>query len=81
MILLTPVTTEKVLRMIELENKIVFIVERNASKENIRKEMEKMFKVKVEDINTQIKKNKKIAFIKLKKSTPAIDVATKLGIM
>ncbi|MEM4719667.1 MAG: 50S ribosomal protein L23 [Candidatus Pacearchaeota archaeon] len=81
MILLEPITTEKVLKMIEIENKIVFIVARNATKEQIKKEVEEIFKVKVEKVNTHIKKNQKIAFIKLKKETPAIDVATKLGLM
>lgn len=80
-ILLEPVTTEKALRMIELENKIVFVVKRHAKKQEIKKEVEELFNVKVEKINVHIKKNKKIAFIKLKKETPAIDVATKLGIM
>ncbi|MEM1535886.1 MAG: 50S ribosomal protein L23 [Candidatus Pacearchaeota archaeon] len=81
MILIEPVTTEKALRMIELENKIVFVVKRDAKKQEIKKEVEEIFNVKVEKVNVHIKKNKKIAFIKLKKETPAIDVATKLGIM
>lgn len=81
MILLEPVVTEKTLKMIELENKIVFVVERRATKEQIKKEVENLFNVKVEKVNTHITKNKKIAFIKLKKETPAVEIATKLGIM
>ncbi|UCD20886.1 MAG: 50S ribosomal protein L23 [archaeon] len=81
MILLEPVTSEKVLRMIELENKIVFVVKRNAKKKEIKEELEKTFKSKVESMNTYIKDNKKIAMIKLKKGSPAIEIATKLGIM
>ncbi len=81
MILIEPVTSEKVLRMIELENKIVFVVKRNAKKPEIKKELEKTFKVKVQSINTYIRDNKKIALIKLKKETPAIEIATKLGMM
>ena len=50
-------------------------------KPEIKKEEEELFNVKVEKINTQIRKNKKIAFVKLKKEYPAIDIATKLGIL
>ncbi len=80
-VLLEPLTTEKVIRQIELENKIAFIVNRKSTKEEIKKELEATFKAKVLEVNTQIRNNKKIAFIKLKPETPAIDIATKLGLM
>lgn len=81
MILIKPITTEKAIRMLELENKITFLVDRRANKIEIRKEMEKAFNVKVEGVTTQIKNNKKTAIIKLKEESPAIDVATKLGLI
>ncbi|MCS7134649.1 MAG: 50S ribosomal protein L23 [Candidatus Pacearchaeota archaeon] len=81
MILLEPVITEKAIKRIESENKLTFVVVLNATKKQIKEEIEKIFNVKVEKVNTQISKNKKIAFIKLKKETPAIDIATKLGII
>lgn len=80
-ILIEPITTEKIVRQIELENKIAFIVERKATKKQIAKTIEETFKVKVEKVNVQIKNNKKVAFIKLKPETPAIDIATKLGMI
>jgi large subunit ribosomal protein L23 len=80
-ILIEPITTEKIVKMIELENKIAFYVNRKAKKADIKKEVESMFKSKVISINTHILKNKKIAFIKLDPKTPAIDIATKLGII
>ena len=44
--------------------------------------MEKMFKVKVQQVNTLIMPNgKKKAYIKLFPETPALDVATQLGLM
>ncbi len=79
--LIEPITTEKIVKMIELENKIAFYVNRKAKKEDIKKEIETMFKSKVISINTHILKNKKIAFIRLDPKTPAIDIATKLGII
>ncbi|MFH1249380.1 MAG: 50S ribosomal protein L23 [archaeon] len=81
MILKQPVRTEKAIRLIELENTITFTVDRRTKKPEIKKEIEKEFNVKVKSINTQIKTNVKIAYIRLKEETPAIDVATKLGLI
>lgn len=81
MILQYPLTTEKIVKMMEIENVIVFIVDMRAKKEEIKKEIEDQFKVKVEKIRTHIKKNKKIAYIKLKPDFKAIDIATRLGLM
>jgi len=81
MILLYPITTEKAIKAIEAENKIMFVVDRRANKPEIAKEFEKTFNAKVEKVNTMIRKNKKIAIIKLKPETPASDIAAKLGII
>jgi large subunit ribosomal protein L23 len=81
-ILLYPLVTEKTVGMIEKENKIVFIVDRKANKQQIKETFEKLFGVKVEKVNTLITKDgKKKAFIKLKKEFKASDVAVKLGIL
>jgi large subunit ribosomal protein L23 len=79
--IIKPISTEKVIRMVELDNVIAFEVGYKDSKGLIKKEVEKMFKVKVESVNTLTRKNKKIAYIKLDKKNPAIDVATKLGMI
>jgi len=81
MILIKPISTEKTVKVLEAENKIVFLVDRRANKQEIKREIEKTFKVKVERVATHIRKNQKVAFIKLKKENPAIDIATKLGLM
>ena len=73
--------TEKLVRQIELDNVIVFVVDRAISKPEIRKEVEDLFDVKVEKVRTHTLKNKKHAFVKLKSEFPAVDVATKLGVM
>ena len=75
------ISTEKAVRLIELNNTLVLEVDRRGSKDKIKKEFEEMFNVKIHSINTLIKKNKKIAYIKLKKENPAIDIATKLGMI
>jgi large subunit ribosomal protein L23 len=75
------ITTEKAVRLVELNNILVAEVDRRDSKIKIKKEIEEMFNVKIDSINTLIKLNKKIAYIKLNKKNPAIDVATKLGMI
>ena len=73
--------TEKAVMMIERDNIITFETEMTSTKEKIKNEIEEMFKVKVEKVKALIRKNKKYAYIKLKKDFLAIDVATKLGLM
>lgn len=81
-ILLYPLLTEKAIGKLEKENKIVFIVKRNAKKQQIRWAIEKGLNVKVVDVNTIIdRKGRKRAWIKISKETPAIDIATRLGMM
>lgn len=75
-------TTEKSVGMIEAENKIVFIVDRKATKDEIKKAFEQAFGVKVDKVSTQVTmKTQKKAYIKLKPENKAIDVAVKLGIV
>ena len=79
--MLKPIATEKAVMMIESQNVLTFSLEMNKTKKDIKKEFEEVFDVKVEKIRTLIKWNKKYAYIKLKKQFPAIDIATKLGII
>ncbi len=81
-ILKYPLATEKAVSLIDKENKITFVVDRKANKQQIKEAFEKLFKVKVEKVNTLITpKGLKKAYIKLKKEYSARDVATKLGIL
>jgi large subunit ribosomal protein L23 len=74
--------TEKSIGLIEKENKIVFIVGKKASKEEIKEAFEKVFEVKIEKVNTEMTmKGEKKAYIKLKPEFKAADVAVKLGIV
>jgi large subunit ribosomal protein L23 len=74
-------TTEKSVRLIEAENTLVIEVDKSENKEEIKKNVEETFKVKVESVNTHIKDNKKYAYVKLNEKNPAIDVATKFGVI
>lgn len=79
--ILKPVTTEKAVKMIDMDNTLAFEAPRNSNKESIKKEIEHIFGVRVDKVRTFIQNNKKFAYVKLNKSNPAIDIATKLGMM
>lgn len=77
-----PLATEKAVRLMESENKLIFIVDIKSTKSQIKKAIENMFKVKIIKINTLITNGgKKKVYITLSAQTPAIDIATQLGLM
>ncbi len=77
-----PVSTEKAIRMMESQNKLVFVVERKAKKADIKKAFEVTFKVKVTAVRTVITpRSQKRAYITLSPESPALDIATQLGMM
>lgn len=79
--ILKPITSEKAVKLIDLENTLLFETSRQARKEEIKKEVENLFNVKVEKIRTMIKANKKYAYVRLNKSNLASDLASKLGMI
>lgn len=77
-----PIATEKAVRLMEAENKLIFMVELKTTKQEIKKAIEEIFKAKVLKVNTAITSDgKKKAYVKLAPETPAIDIATQMGIM
>lgn len=76
-----PLVTENTFDLIEDQNKLVFIVDRRANKFQIKEAIEKLYKVKVIQVNTLINTsgNKK-AFVKLHPDNSAADLAIDLGI-
>ncbi|MCK9568400.1 50S ribosomal protein L23 [Candidatus Pacearchaeota archaeon] len=76
-----PIVTEKAVMAIESQNALIFETEKINNKTEIKNEIENLFKVKVDRLSTQIRGNKKYVRVKLKKEFPAIDLATKLGII
>jgi large subunit ribosomal protein L23 len=75
------ISTEKEIRMMESENKLLFAVAKKATKTDIKKAVEELFNVKVMNVNTLLKGGNKRAYVRLAPETPAIDVATQLGMM
>jgi ribosomal protein uL23 len=77
-----PLSTEKSLRLMESENKLVFVVDMHATKKQIAKAVEELFKVKIKHVTThRMIDGTKRAYVTFSQETPAIDVATNLGMM
>jgi large subunit ribosomal protein L23 len=81
-VILYPLMTERSVYMIENENKLVFIVDRRATKLDVTKAVLELYGVEAEKVNTLINRDsKKKAFVKLKDDYDASDLAIRLGIL
>ena len=81
-IILYPIMTEVTSRILETENKLVFIVNVKATKADVKRAVEELYEVAVEKVNVTITpKGEKKAFVKLHPDYKAVDVAIKLGII
>jgi len=76
-----PLSTEKSIRLMESQNKLIFVVDIDADKKIIKNAIEEMFKVKVDNVRTYVQKGEKRAYVKFSNENPAIDIATQLGLM
>ncbi len=81
-VILYPLMTEVASRLLETENKLVFVVSLKAGKKDIQRAVENLYEVKVEKVNVLVTpRNEKKAFVKLHPDYKAVDVAIKLGIL
>jgi len=81
-VILAVVRTQKAVSLIEKENKLTFIVRIEATKEDVKRAVEKLYGVKVEKVNTLITpRGEKKAYVKLKPEYKASELAVKLGII
>jgi len=77
-----PMMTERSVNMIENENKLVFIVDRRATKDDIKAAVKELYEVDATKVNTLITtKGEKKAFVILSDEYDASDVAIRLGIL
>ena len=79
-IIIKPYVTEKTMFMIEKENKLAFIVRRDATKMDIKWAVERAFGVKVESVNVLYSRKGKKAFVKLRPEFNADEIAVRIGI-
>ena len=81
-VILHPVMTEVASRILESENKLVFVVNLKASRNDVKRAVEELYEVRVVKVTTNITaKGRKKAFVKLHPDYKAADVAIKLGIL
>lgn len=74
--------TEKSIRMVESQNKLVFVVNRPSRKKEIKEAVQAAFASPVTDVKTVIDQaGRKKAFVKFKNAGAAGDIAIKLGII
>lgn len=80
-VIVSPLATEKSVRLMEAENKLIFLIGKNATKNAVKAAVEKLFQVKVAAVNTHVMNGEKRAYVQLTPAFRAIDVATKLGLL
>jgi large subunit ribosomal protein L23 len=77
-----PLMTESASLMVEKDNKLIFIVNLKAGKNDVKRAVEQLYEVKVDKVNLLITpQGEKKAFVKLEPEYKASDVAIKLGIL
>ena len=80
--ILYPIMTEVTSRMLETENKLVFVVNVKATRADVKRAVEELYEVVVDKVNVTItSRGEKKAFVKLHPDYKAVDVAIKLGIL
>lgn len=79
---ISPVTTEKSVSAIETQNKMTFAVEKNATKTDVKAEIEKDYGVKIKSITIQVtNKGNKKATVTFAKEGAAADLAAKFKLV
>jgi large subunit ribosomal protein L23 len=75
-----PYVTEKTMNFMEKNNALEFVVKRDANKQQIKTAVEKMFEVKVKNVNTRITKRGKHAIVTFPPDVKAEDIGMRIGI-
>ncbi len=77
-----PLSTEKSIRQIEFDNKLVFAIHERATKRDVKRAVEELFKVKVVGVNIHNSfQGGKRAFVKLHHDSVASDISADLGMI
>ena len=79
-IIFHPFVTEKTMNFMERNNALEFVVKRDADKNTIKKAVEELFEVKVNDVNTRITKKGKHAIVTFTPEFKAEDIGMRIGI-
>jgi len=79
-VVMHPFVTEKTMVLMEEQNKLEFLVARSANKKDIKIAVEKLFEIKIDEVNTFISSDGKHAIVKLNKNYSAEDVGMRIGV-
>ena len=80
-IIIRPYITEKTFAMVENEQKICFLVKKEASKPMIQEAVKILYRENTIDVKTTRTIYGKMAFVKFENTDSAIDLATKIGML
>ncbi len=76
-----PVVTEKAMNAMDFENKLQFVCQPEASKDEIREAIETQFDVTVADVNTLVTmEGDKKATVTLSDDDDATEIASRIGV-
>ena len=80
-VIVKPHVTEKTMNLIDQNNELTFVVNRESNKASIKNAFEQLYDVKVLRVNTHINsKGIKVAYIRLTEDEEAEDIAVKMGV-
>lgn len=81
-VIVYPLVSEDSVSLIEAENKITFVVNLKATKNDVKSAVEELYEVRVSDVHTVItSRGLKKAYVKLSPEHKAADLAVKLGLL
>jgi len=81
-VLRSPLTTESVMKKMEDNNTLVFLVDVQANKHQIKEAVKRMYDITAVKINTLIRPDgQKKAYVRLAQDNEALDMANKIGII
>ena len=74
-------STEKSLRGVDTTNTLVFIIDKRATKEDVKQALKLLYSANVQKVNTVIINGRKKAYVTFASGTQAKDIATTIGVM
>ncbi len=79
-ILLHAYVTEKSMDEMERQNKLEFVVDRRATRAQVKRAIEELYRCKVDKVNTKIVRVGKVATVRLTKEYSAEDIGSRAGV-
>jgi large subunit ribosomal protein L23 len=79
-VLLHAYVTEKAMDEMERQNKLEFVVDRRANREQVKRAVEDLYKAKVAKVNIKIGRAGKIATVRFTKDFSSEDIGSRAGV-